>query len=144
MNRKKIALVFLCAWFALHAAYLLRRGIPQMTEEWKKFGHVGTDLQKRAISYLGWAELVDLLRRRVPPGSTLLFVTGMEKTSESYFSFLLNYEIYPQRHEGLVAFQAGLRPRFVVAYIGLPKEIKLEQYREIYRSRYVQLWEKRP
>jgi hypothetical protein len=144
MNKKRLAIVLLCSWFAVDAAYLFTRGVPQMVEEWKKFGYIGSDLQKRDLSCPGWAEMVDLLQHRVPPGSTLGFVTGTQTRSEAYLSFLLNYEIYPQRHEGLAAYQAGSRPRFVVAYIGQPRELQLDHYREIYRSRHVVLWEKQP
>jgi len=140
--KRKLPLILLCAWFAIDAVYLLCRGVPQMLTEWKQFGYVGSNLQKRDISYPGWTELVDTVRGRVPPGSTLFFVTGLEASSESYFSYLLNYEIYPQRHEGLAAFQAGIRPRFIVSYMGLPKDMRLEQYRETYRGRVFVLWEK--
>ena len=114
-----------------------------MVNEWKTFAGIRDDTAKRDKLFPGWLECVTVARQKIPPGADLVFVSDVDEERYSYLNYLLNYELYPLRHFHKVEYGYGIRPRFVLIYLGVPAGMKFEQYRQVHATANATLLEKR-
>ncbi|HEV8130126.1 MAG TPA: hypothetical protein VGQ81_02665 [Acidobacteriota bacterium] len=129
-------------WFGIGGTVFFYYLLPRALWEWKTYSPIESDLKKRDVQFPGWYECVKIIQERVPLGAELVFLSNVEEERYTYLNYLLNYEIYPLRHLHKRDYRFGIRPRFVVIYLGSPSGSLFEHYRKLYESPRVVLLER--